>query len=248
KVIVIAGAGISTSIGIPAFRNCNSSAYSSFGKELFHYSALRSPETRCKLYTMIDDLLRKIEIAKPTPFHHMMGRLASSGQLLRLYTQNVDAIDTDMPSLQAKIGGANKWPIAIALHGRLDKLICEVCRNEQPFKRSLFQNETVTAQCPGCQKHPITTRSGRKSAPGGPSLLRPRMLFYDDPLDLDDTGIEDVSRFDVAQKVDTVLVVGTSLSKDVRGTRDLVHRLCGFRQGSPRHTIWINPQLPPKDL
>ncbi|OIW22210.1 hypothetical protein CONLIGDRAFT_675173 [Coniochaeta ligniaria NRRL 30616] len=111
---------------------------------------------------MIDDPLRKIKIAKPTPFHHIMGRLSSS-----------------------------------------------VCRNEQPFRRSLFQNETATAQCPGCQKHPITTRSGRKNAPGGPSLLRSRILFYDDPLDFDDIGIEDVSGFDLAQKVDAVLVVGT---------------------------------------
>lgn len=74
------------------------------------------------------------------------------------------------------------------------------------------------------------------------------MLFYDDPLDFDDTVIQGVSKFDMAQKVDTVLVVGTSLSKDVRGTRDLVQRLCSPRYGSPTHTVWINPQLPPKDL
>ena len=36
--------------------------------------------------------------AEPTPFHRMMGGLAKAGRLLRLYSQNIDGIDTDMPS------------------------------------------------------------------------------------------------------------------------------------------------------
>ncbi len=195
---------------------------------------------------MIDEMRIKIKAAEPTPFHRMMGGLAKEGWLLRLYTQNVDGIDTDIPSLGKTEGGANKWPIAIPLHGRLDTLFCERCHNEQPFDRSLFENETATAQCEGCLKYPKRTRSGRTNAPAQPSLLRPRMLFYDDTIDLDGDLISKAIEFDKGQKVGTILVVGTSLSRDVPGSRNIVKALCDPDQGG--HTIWINPQLPPKDL
>jgi len=72
------------------------------------------------------------------------------------------------------------------------------------------------------------------------------MLFYDDTIDLDGDLINKAFEFDMGQKVDTVLVVGTSLSQDVPGSRDIVKALCDPDQGG--HTIWINPKLPPKDL
>jgi len=197
---------------------------------------------------MIDEMGIKVKAAKPTPFHRLMGRLADAGWLLRLYTPNVDGLDTDMPSLAKIEGGANRWPIAIPLHGRLDTLFCGSCRQSYPFKRSLFKNETATAQCTGCLKFPIRTRSGRLSVLTKPSLLRPRMLFYDDPLDLDGELISAAFKFDLQQKVDSVLVVGTSLSREVQGVRKIVQCLCNPDRNGRRHTIWINPQPPPRDL
>ena len=197
---------------------------------------------------MINEMRIKIKAAEPTPFHRLMGKFAEDGRLLRLYTQNVDGFDIDMPSLAKTEGGANRWPIAIPLHGRLDTLFCERCLQTYPFDRSLFQNETVTAQCDGCLKFPVRTRSGRTSAPARPSLLRPRMLFYDDLLDLDVDLIDAAFNFDMQQTVDTVLVVGTSLTSDVQGARNMVRRLCDPDCGGRKHTIWINPQPPPEDL
>ena len=233
---------------VPMFRHDSNTAYQTFGKDLFQYSALRRPETCRRLYDMINTMKIQIEAAEPTRFHRLMGKFAEAGRLLRLYTQNVDGFDIDMPSLAKIEGGANRWPIAIPLHGRLDTLFCERCLRTYPFNRSLFENKTVTAQCNNCLTSPVRTRSGRTSGPPRPSLLRPRMLFYNDLLDLDGDLIDAAFEFDMQQTVDTVLVVGTSLAPDVKGARNMVRRLCNPDSGRRKHTIWINPQPPPRDL
>ena len=101
-------------------------------------------------------------------------------------------------------------------------MICMHCRQTYPFKCQLFDNESITAECSGCWKYPKRTKRGRQTGRKDAALLRPGMVFYDDPGTPGTDLIEEVREFDIQQHVDTFLVAGTSLSRKVRGKRHIV--------------------------
>ncbi|KAI5285877.1 hypothetical protein KEM55_000476, partial [Ascosphaera atra] len=74
--------------------------------------------------------------AQPTLFHHLMATLAKEGRLLRLYTQNVDGIETSLPPLKTEVPLDTKppWPKTIQLHGGLDVMVCQKCSHTSPFR------------------------------------------------------------------------------------------------------------------
>ena len=51
---------------------------------------------------MVRSLSAETKNAKPTAFHHLIATLAQEGRLMRLYTQNVDGIDTSMDPLKTE--------------------------------------------------------------------------------------------------------------------------------------------------
>jgi NAD+-dependent protein deacetylase SIR2 len=52
----------------------------------------------------------RIETANPTQFHLILEALAEEGRLHRLYTQNIDRIDTQLPQLNTLILLPKKKP------------------------------------------------------------------------------------------------------------------------------------------
>ena len=48
-------------------------------------------------------MYQKAENAAPTQFHLLMAAIAEEGRLRRLYTQNIDGIDTSLPQLETRI-------------------------------------------------------------------------------------------------------------------------------------------------
>lgn len=194
---------------------------------------------------------RMTKDAKPTAFHHMLATIAKEGRLMRLYSQNVDGIDTALEPLRTSIplrkDDDGKWPRTVQLHGGLDKMVCSKCNALSDFEPDLFDGPVPPA-CPTCVEiNDIrTNHQGRRSH--GIGCLRPRMVLYNEH-NPDDEAIGTVTRDDLRKKPDAVIVVGTTLK--VPGVRRIVREMCGIvrdRRGGV--ALWINNDLPPvaKDL
>ena len=184
--------------------------------------------------------------AKPTAFHHMLATIAKEDRLLRLYSQNVDSIDTSLEPLKTVVplskDDEGKWPRTVQLHGGLDKMVCSKCHELSEFDAELFSGPTPPL-CPRCEEiNDIrTNHEGKRSH--GIGRLRPRMVLYNEH-NPDDVAIGTVTREDLRRRPDAVIVAGTTLK--VPGVRRIVREMCGVvrdRRGGV--AIWINNDLPP---
>lgn len=112
NIIVLTGAGVSTSAGIPDYR----SRTGIFSQLLGKYNVSRAEDIfnrrfinanpKFKQDPIYLDFMKTIEEAEPTPTHQFINWLHNKGWLKRLYTQNVDGLDrktTDDPNYHDKI-------------------------------------------------------------------------------------------------------------------------------------------------
>ncbi|KAF8338838.1 DHS-like NAD/FAD-binding domain-containing protein, partial [Cantharellus anzutake] len=103
RIVVVCGAGVSVAAGIPDFRSSeglfrtlkagNPKELLTSGKDLFDASVFNTPQTTSLFYKMIAELSSMSSTAHPTAFHEFVKLLDDRGQLLRLYTQNIDNIE-----------------------------------------------------------------------------------------------------------------------------------------------------------
>lgn len=193
---------------------------------------------------MVRTLSQLVSDAKPTIFHEMLATLASEGRLMRLYTQNVDGIDTSLPPLITKVPLENKgpWPQTIQLHGSLEKMVCTKCNKLSPFEATLFSGP-VPPLCTQCVENDQirTDVAGKRSH--GIGRLRPRMVLYNES-NPDDEAIGAVVKADLLKRPDAVIVVGTSM--EIPGVKRMVREMCGIvRDRRDGVAIWINRGPPP---
>jgi NAD-dependent histone deacetylase SIR2 len=256
RIVVIAGAGISVSAGIPDFRSPDGifqqlqdgSNIKASGKDLFHASVYANDDTTTQFHTLIRELSRKCQDARPTIFHRMLASLAREGRLLRLYTQNIDGLESQLPQLvtDVPLSPEGPWPMTIQLHGGLDRMVCQKCQTISVLQAELFEGSTPP-DCPEC----ITLDARRTIVDGKRSLsigrLRPRIVLYDENNPEGDT-IGAVLGSDIQQKPDTLIVVGTTLKLD--GVKSMVRKIAEVvRRQKDGAVIWINPEpLGRKDL
>lgn len=255
KIVVIAGAGISVSAGIPDFRSSTGlfarakkeHNVKASGKHLFDASVYKHDASTQSFHTMVREMAEMSQKAKPTPFHHMLASLRQEGRLLRLYSQNIDCVDTSMEPLatQVPLPAKGPWPATIQLHGGLQKMVCTKCGHLEPFNGDLF-NGPEAPLCETCKADDQvrTAFAGKRSH--GIGRLRPRFVLYNE-FNPDGEAIGNVSSADLKTRPDAVIVVGTTLK--VPGTRRLVKELCQVTRGRRDGvTIWLNTDSEPKGV
>ncbi|KAI9171367.1 NAD-dependent histone deacetylase SIR2 [Paramyrothecium foliicola] len=255
KVVVIAGAGISVSAGIPDFRSSTGlfattrtqHKLKASGKHLFDASVYKHDSSTQSFHTMVRGMDQMTKAAKPTPFHHLLASLAHEGRLLRLYSQNIDCIDTRMAPLATKVPLNTKgpWPATIQLHGGLEMMVCTKCGELKDFDGEVF-NGPEAPLCNACVviDQVRTAHAGKRSH--GIGRLRPRFVLYNE-YNPDEEAIGNVSSADLKARPDAVIVVGTSLK--IPGTRRLVKELCQVTRGRrDGFTAWINIESEPKGI
>ncbi|XP_049677329.1 NAD-dependent protein deacetylase sirtuin-3, mitochondrial isoform X2 [Accipiter gentilis] len=126
RVVVMAGAGISTPSGIPDFRSPGSGLYSNLEQYNIPY-----PEAIFELMYFFVNPKPFFTLAKelypgnyrPNYAHYFLRLLHDKGLLLRLYTQNIDGLE--------RVAGIPPDKLVEA-HGTFATATCTVCRRKFP--------------------------------------------------------------------------------------------------------------------
>ncbi|EJD03660.1 DHS-like NAD/FAD-binding domain-containing protein [Fomitiporia mediterranea MF3/22] len=240
KIVVVTGAGISCSCGIPDFRssdglyNLVKQQYPDVvlkGRDLFDASLFRDPTTTSVFYTFISKLKQSTDIVSPSPTHHFIKTLDTKGKLLRSYTQNIDGLEeraglVGSSSDEARSNAKGKARLNlkdvknVQLHGDIRRVRCTLCSTELIFTEEHMHAflEGTAPDCPDCvsRSEARVARSARALKIG---KLRPGIVLYDEPHPLgDDIGC--IQSGDLSRKPDLLIIMGTSLK--VHGLKKLV--------------------------
>ncbi|KAG2233509.1 DHS-like NAD/FAD-binding domain-containing protein [Thamnidium elegans] len=208
RALIVTGAGISCSSGIPDFRSADG-LYNLVkkqhpdtvlrGQELFDATLFRNEKTIQCFYTFMAELRSLISKANPTITHEFIQSLTNKGQLLRCYTQNIDFLeeDLDIPTIQ--------------LHGTMKEVKCTLCSTNYDFTdeyEKMFR-EGEAPICPRCESIDIErTRLGKRQLAVG--TLRPAIVLYNENHP-NGESIGQLQVSDLKKKPDLMIVMGTSL-------------------------------------
>ncbi|AEO64250.1 17b47ef5-ac06-40e1-893e-5801d4d3fa42 [Thermothielavioides terrestris] len=163
NIIVLTGAGISTSLGIPDFRSKGTGLYSKLEhlglndpQEVFDINVFRQDPSI--FYSVARDILPSQERFSPT--HAFIALLQEKGKLLTNYSQNID-------NLEAKAG--IKPEKLIQCHGSFATASCVKCGHKVPGE-TIFP-EIKAGKIPRCRRcaqgNRTTANSSGSSANGG---------------------------------------------------------------------------------
>ncbi|EGO05307.1 hypothetical protein SERLA73DRAFT_44108 [Serpula lacrymans var. lacrymans S7.3] len=240
KIVVVTGAGISCSCGIPDFRSSDGlyalvkQQYPDVvlkGRDLFDASLFRDSTSTSVFYTFISQLKRSIDSASPAPTHNFIKTLEAKQKLLRSYTQNIDGLEERVglrgsSSRDAKSTGKGKSKLKVKevrnvqLHGDIHRVRCTFCSAEFPCIEEHLKvfSKGMAPDCPECfaRSAARVARSARALKVG---TLRPAIVLYDEPHPLGD-DIATIQTADIARKPDMLIIMGTSLK--VHGLKKLV--------------------------
>ncbi|TLD11727.1 hypothetical protein PspLS_11802 [Pyricularia sp. CBS 133598] len=200
-IIVLAGAGISTSAGIPDFRSPKTGLYDNLARfsldsptDVFDINFFRTnPQP---FYSLAPELYPGRYA--PTISHAFVALLARKGLLVMLFTQNIDGLE--------KAAGVPP-DLVVEAHGSFDSQRCIDCAQE--FPAADMRSHVAASRVPRCGEC------------GG--LVKPDIVFFGEQLperffrarethlpDLEGAPIPEVSGGVRARQV--VIVMGTSLS------------------------------------
>lgn len=177
--MVITGAGISTSLGIPDFRSKNTGFYSRLldmgyddPEQVFDIHEFdRDPSV---FYTLAGDILP--DITKWSPTHQFIRLLQDKGKLLRNYTQNIDNVEANAGVSTDKL---------IQCHGSWATATCRKCAYKVPGT-DLFESvkRKQIFYCPSCKQNLQLPRPGiKRKRSGGSNKAKKRGDDYDSDSD-----------------------------------------------------------------
>ncbi|KAF1916006.1 DHS-like NAD/FAD-binding domain-containing protein [Ampelomyces quisqualis] len=187
RIVVMTGAGISTSAGIPDFRSPETGLYANlarlnlpYAEAVFDISYFRSnPEP---FYTLAEELYPGKY--RPTITHSFITLLHRKGLLLKLFTQNIDCLERE-----AGVPG----DLIIEAHGSFATQRCIDCKS--PFPADLMRIAMHSNTVPHCLD---TSCAG---------LVKPDIVFFGEQL-----PSSFFENRDLPATADLAIVMGTSLS------------------------------------
>ncbi|XMA15091.1 hypothetical protein WAI453_007882 [Rhynchosporium graminicola] len=187
KIVVMTGAGISTSAGIPDFRSPETGLYSNLARlDLPHPEAVfdisffrEKPEP---FYVLAKELYPgKFH---PTIAHSFIALLNRKHMLHMLFTQNIDCLERKAGVPDDKI---------VEAHGSFATQRCIECKT--PYPDDLMKEAVESGNVPHCEE---THCDG---------LVKPDIVFFGESL-----PSSFFDNRDAPQKADLCIVIGTSLS------------------------------------
>jgi NAD+-dependent protein deacetylase SIR2 len=229
NIIVLTGAGISTSLGIPDFRSAHTGLYTQLAnlglpindpQEVFSLDLFREDPTI--FYTVAKDILPNTKKFSPT--HAFIAMLQEKGKLLTNYSQNIDNIEANAGISPEKL---------VQCHGSFATATCQKC-GYQVIGESIYA-DIKAGKIPRCDKCISSLRANgaskrkrtKRSSSGRRSRYSSNDSDEDDDFDMPEAGImkPDITFFGEALPdkfhdrlinhdkdiVDLVIVIGTSL-------------------------------------
>lgn len=183
RILVLSGAGISTSAGIPDFR----------GPQGLWTTDPYAERVSTLSWYLGDDDVRKAAwqrranpaawSAQPTPGHRAVAELERHGRLRAIVTQNTDGLH--------QLAGSSP-ELVHEIHGSMRRWRCEGCPATGPMEDMLARVDAgdPDPRCPTC---------------GG--ITRAAVILFEELLDADVLN----ASIDAAQDCDAIVAVGTSL-------------------------------------
>ena len=230
NLVVLSGAGISVSSGIPAYRDKAGNWKRSDPIQHHDFMSRKSAQQRYWLRSYSG--WPAVASAVPSPGHHVIAELERREVVKMVVTQNVDR-------LHQQAGSRN----VIDLHGRLDEVICMFCH--RVFPRYSLQSKLKLLNPSFSRKSAIApdgdANVSEDSAPAVavPScedcdgILKPNVVFFGD--NVNKSIVQRV--YDCIDHSDGMLIVGTSL-KVFSG-----YRFCRYAAQQAKPIASINPGL-----
>ncbi|XP_056147431.1 NAD-dependent protein deacetylase sirtuin-1 [Lampris incognitus] len=188
KIIVLTGAGVSVSCGIPDFRSRDGI----YARLAVDFPDLPDPQAMFDIEYFRRDPRPFFKFAReiypgqfqPSPCHKFISMLDKQGKLLRNYTQNIDTLE--------QVAGVQR---IIQCHGSFATASCLVCKHKvdcEAVREDIFNQ--VVPRCPQCPDIPL-------------AIMKPDIVFFGENLP---------EMFHRAMKqdkdeVDLLIVIGSSL-------------------------------------
>ncbi|KAF2108639.1 NAD-dependent deacetylase sirtuin-2, partial [Lophiotrema nucula] len=187
NIVVMTGAGISTSAGIPDFRSPDTGLYANlarlnlpYAEAVFDISYFRN--NPLPFYTLAQELYPGNY--RPTITHSFISLLHQKGLLLKLFTQNIDCLEREAGVPDNKI---------VEAHGSFARQSCIECKASYPddLMRQAIQEKSV----PHCLNQDCN------------GLVKPEIVFFGEQL-----PAEFFANRGLPAEADLAIVMGTSLS------------------------------------
>nr|XP_020457563.1 NAD-dependent protein deacetylase sirtuin-1 [Monopterus albus] len=188
RILVLTGAGVSVSCGIPDFRSRDGI----YARLAVDFPDLPDPQAMFDIEYFRRDPRPFFKFAKeiypgqfqPSPCHKFISMLDKQGKLLRNYTQNIDTLE--------QVAGVQR---IIQCHGSFATASCLVCKHKvdcEAIREDIFNQ--VVPHCPHCPDAPL-------------AIMKPDIVFFGENLP---------EMFHRAMKqdkdeVDLLIVIGSSL-------------------------------------
>jgi NAD-dependent histone deacetylase SIR2 len=260
NIMVITGAGISTSLGIRDFRSKNTGLYAMLKEE--NDPEVQEPEDvfEINMFDTRPDIFYKYaggvlpDLKDWTPTHEFIRLLQDKEKLLTNYSQNIDNIESHAGIRKDKY---------LQCHGSWAMATCRKCKYQIPgeeiFAAVKAQQpakckaciKKIAAQKPGMKRKRSSNGSKKRRKAGNddsdsdgaydiqtPGIMKPDITFFGEALP--DTFFDRLNKQD-RDKVDLVIVIGSSMK---------VEPVCAVPDYLPRHVphVLINRDVSTRTL